>query len=209
MTSPATAARVLLPPDNSPASSRPFARAKYARFRQLSYEFAKFAVIGVTGMVITNAVYDLLSARLGIEPVTATTIATIAAAIATYLGNRSWSFGTRQRTGVVREIIIFAVLNGIGPLIQDATVAFNSCLLGLGHGKLAGLIALSSGIALATLFRFGPIGGSSGSPGRRRECQAARTGLGSVCGSFTPVRSRSPAVGQHSSAHVTDGPGRR
>jgi putative flippase GtrA len=166
-------------------------------------------VIGVTGMVITNAVYDLLSARLGIGPVTATTIATIAAAIATYLGNRSWSFRTRQRTGVVREIIIFAVLNGIGPLIQDATVAFNSCLLGLGHGKLAGLIALSSGIALATLFRFGPIGGSSGSPGHRRECQAARTGLGSVCGSFTPVRSRSPAVGQRSSAHVTDGPGRR
>jgi hypothetical protein len=159
-------------------------------------------VIGVNGMVITNAVHDLLSARLGIGPVTATTIATIP-------GNRSWSFRTRQRTGVVREIIIFAVLNGIGPLIQDATVAFNSCLLGLGHGKLAGLIALSSGIALATLFRFGPIGGSSGSPGRHRECQGARTGLGSGCGSFTPVRSRSPAVGQHSSAHVTDGPGRR
>jgi len=124
-------------------------------------------------------------------------------------GNRSWSFRTRQRTGVAREIIIFAVPNGVSPLIQDATMAFNSCLLGLGHGKLAGLIALSSGIALATLFRFGPIGGSSGSPGHRRECQAARTGLGSVCGSFTPVRSRSPAVGQRSSAHVTDGPGRR
>lgn len=161
-------------------------------------------------MVITNAVYDLLAARLGTGPATATTIATIAAAIATYLGNRSWSFRTRRRTGVVREIIILlAALNGIGPLVQDATVAFNSCLLGLGHGKLAGLIALSSGIAPATLFRFGPIGGSSGSPGRRRECQAARTGLGSVCGSFTPVQSRAPAVGRHASAHVTDDPGRR
>jgi hypothetical protein len=29
----------------------------------------------------------------------------------------------------VREIIIFAVLNGISLLIQDATVAFNSYLL--------------------------------------------------------------------------------
>jgi hypothetical protein len=28
----------------------------------------------------------------------------------------------------VREIIIFAVLNGIGPLIQDATVAFNTAV---------------------------------------------------------------------------------
>jgi hypothetical protein len=46
------------------------------------------------------------------------------------------------------------VLNGIGLLIQDATVAFNYYLLPLGHAKLAGLIALNSGIALATLFRF-------------------------------------------------------
>ncbi len=131
-----------------------FARAQYERFRQLIYEFAKFAVIGVTGVVITNAVYDLLYIHLGIGPVKATTIATITAAIATYLGNRYWSFRTRQRTGVVREIVIFAVLNGIGLLIQDATVAFNYYLLGLGHNKLAGFIALNSGIALATLFRF-------------------------------------------------------
>ena len=131
-----------------------FARTQYERFRQLSYEFAKFAVVGVVGVVITNAVYDLLFIHLGIGPVTSTTIATVVAAIATFLGNRYWSFRTRQRTGVVREIIVFAVLNGIGLLIQDATVAFNYYLLGLGHNKLAGFIALNSGIALATLFRF-------------------------------------------------------
>ena len=33
-------------------------------------------------------------------------------------------------------------------------MAFNYYLLHLGHNKLAGLIALNSGIALATLFRF-------------------------------------------------------
>jgi len=87
-------------------------------------------------------------------PVSSTTIATIVAAIATYLGNRYWSFRTRQRTGVVRELIIFAVLNGIGLLIQDATVAFNYYLLDLGHDKLAAFTALNLGIALATLFRF-------------------------------------------------------
>jgi putative flippase GtrA len=131
-----------------------FARAQYERFRQLIYEFAKFAVIGVTGVFITNAVYDLLDIHLGIGPVESAAIATIVAAIATYLGNRYWSFRTRQRTGVVREIIIFAVLNGIGLLIQDAAVAFNCYLLHLGHHKLAGFVALNTGIALATLFRF-------------------------------------------------------
>ncbi len=130
------------------------ARAQYERFRQLTYEFAKFAVIGIIGVFVTNAVYDLLYIHLGMGPVKSTTIATIVAAIGTYLGNRYWSFRTRQRTGVMREIVIFAVLNGIGLLIQDATVAFNYYLLHLGHNKLAGFIALNAGIALATLFRF-------------------------------------------------------
>jgi len=130
------------------------ARAQYERFGQLVYEFAKFGVIGVAGLFITNAVYDLLFLHWGVGPVTSTTLATLVAAIATYLGNRYWSFRTRQRTGVVRELIIFAVLNGIGLLIQDAAVAFNYYLLQLGHDKLAGFVALNLGIAVATLFRF-------------------------------------------------------
>ena len=130
------------------------ARAQYERFRSLIHEFAKFAVIGVAGVFITNAVYDLLYVHLGLGPVTSTTIATLVATIASYLGNRYWSFHDRQRTGVVREIVVFAVLNGIGLLIQDAAVAFNYYTLGLGHDKLAGFIALNSGIVLATLFRF-------------------------------------------------------
>ena len=130
------------------------ARAQYERFRSLIHEFAKFAVIGVAGVVITNGVYDLLFIHLGVGPVTSTTIATIVATIASYLGNRYWSFRDRQRTGVAREIVIFTVLNGIALLIQDATVAFNYYLLGLGHDKLAGFIALNAGIVLATLWRF-------------------------------------------------------
>jgi putative flippase GtrA len=130
------------------------ARAQYERFRQVIYEFARFGVIGVAGLFITNAVYDALFLHLRVGPVTSTTIATIVAAICTYLGNRYWSFRARQRTGVVRELVIFAVLNGIGVLIQDAAVAVNYYLLQLGHNKLAGFAALNFGIALATLFRF-------------------------------------------------------
>ena len=131
-----------------------FARAQYERFRQLIPEFAKFAVIGITGVFITNAIYDLLNLHLGIGPVTSATIATIIATIVSYLGNRYWSFRTRQRTGVAREVIVFAVLNGIGLLIQDAAVAFNSYLLHLQHNHTAAFLALNIGIVLAMLFRF-------------------------------------------------------
>lgn len=131
-----------------------FARAMYERFRHLIHEFAKFGVIGIIGLLITNLVYDLLYNHVGLGPVTSTTIATVAAAIVTYIGNRYWSFRHRERPGVVREAIIFCVLNGIGLLIQDAAVAFNYYVLGLGNNKVAGFIALNCGIGIATLFRF-------------------------------------------------------
>jgi putative flippase GtrA len=89
-----------------------------------------------------------------VGPVLSTTLSTIVAAVATYLGNRYWSFRSRLRTGVTREITIFAVLNGVGLLIQDAATAFNCYLLGLGHDKLAVFVALNLGIAIAALFRF-------------------------------------------------------
>ena len=131
-----------------------FVRARYERFRRLIHEFAKFAVIGTAGVFVTNGVYDLLSLHHGVGPVLSATIATIVAAVGTYLGNRYWSFRARQRTSVAREVVVFAVLNGVGLLIQDATVAFNSYVLGLGHHRLAAFLALNLGIALATLFRF-------------------------------------------------------
>jgi putative flippase GtrA len=128
-------------------------RALYARFRMIIHEFAKFGVIGGIGLFITNVGYDLLHSH-GVGPVTSTTLATIAATIVAYVGNRYWSFRHRERTGVPRETVIFFVLNGIGLLIQDAAVGFNSYVLHLEHHKLAEFLALNIGIAIATLFRF-------------------------------------------------------
>lgn len=130
------------------------ARTLYERFRQLIHEFAKFGVIGVLGLIITNGVYDVLHNQSGVGPVTSTTIATIVATIVAYIGNRYWSFRHRTRTGILRETVVFFVLNGIGLLIQDAAVGFNYYALDMRHSRAAGFIALNVGIALATLFRF-------------------------------------------------------
>jgi putative flippase GtrA len=133
-------------------------RALYLRFRQVIHEFAKFGVIGVIGLLITNVGYALLHSH-GVGPVTSTTVATIIATIVAYVGNRYWSFRHRERTGVAREGVIFFALNGIGLLIQDGVVALNyyivsPWLLGTSHNKLAEFLALNAGIAIATLFRF-------------------------------------------------------
>jgi len=129
-------------------------RALYERFRQIIHEFAKFGVIGVIGLLITNVGYALLHGKGVMGPVSATTVATIVATCVTYVGNRYWSFKHRERTNVPREGIIFFALNGIGLGIQDAVVAFNYYILGLGGNKLAEFVALNVGIALATVFRF-------------------------------------------------------
>ncbi|HUK71365.1 MAG TPA: GtrA family protein [Streptosporangiaceae bacterium] len=126
----------------------------YERFRHLIDEAAKFGVVGVVGVVITNGGYGVLHNTFGMGPVTSTTIATIVATAVSFVANRYWSFRHRERTGVARETVIFFILNGFGLLIQDAVVAFNFYILGNQHNKAAGLIALNVGIALATLFRF-------------------------------------------------------
>jgi putative flippase GtrA len=128
--------------------------SRYERFRRPVGQFARFAVVGVAGVFVANAVYDLLCFRAGLGSVQCATIATLVAAVGTYLGNRYWSFRDRKRGGIAREVAAFALLNGVGLLIQDAAVAFNCYLLELGNDRLAAFVALNLGIALATLFRF-------------------------------------------------------
>ena len=129
-------------------------RALYERFRHLIHEAAKFGVVGIVGVFITNGCYDLLHSGYHVGPVTATTVATIIATGVSYVANRYWSFRDRERTGVARETVIFFVLNGIGLLIQDAVVAFNFYILDNQHTRVTEFVALNLGIALATLFRF-------------------------------------------------------
>jgi len=129
-------------------------RGLYVRFQRLIHEAAKFGVVGIVGVFITNGGYALLHNTFGLGPVTSTTIATIVATAVSYVANRYWSFRHRERTSVAREGVIFFVLNGIGLLIQDAVVAFNFYILNNGNNKAAEFIALNVGIALATLFRF-------------------------------------------------------
>ena len=129
-------------------------RGLYVRFQRLIHEAAKFGVVGIVGVFITNGGYALLHNTFGLGPVTSTTIATIVATAVSYVANRYWSFRHRERTSVAREGVIFFVLNGIGLLIQDAVVAFNFYILSNGNNKAAEFIALNVGIAIATLFRF-------------------------------------------------------
>jgi putative flippase GtrA len=127
-------------------------RALYERFRHLIHEGARFGVVGGIGFVITDGGTNLLQSPLH-GWLKANVIATVAAMIVTYLGNRYWTFRHRERSGTGRETILFFVLNGMGLVIQLACIGITNYAFGR-TDKLVTNIALLVGIGLGTLFRF-------------------------------------------------------
>jgi putative flippase GtrA len=80
----------------------------------------KFALVGGTCFVITMVVdYGLKFTVLDNKPVTALTIATIVATIASYLLNRGWSFRTRGGRRRHHEMALFFLISGIGIVLND------------------------------------------------------------------------------------------
>jgi putative flippase GtrA len=127
----------------------------YRRFRQLIHEGAKFGVVGGIGFVVTEAGFNLLHYDAGAGLFTANAIATLAATVVTFLGNRYWTFRHREGHGTARESVMFFVLNGVGLLIQYASVEFAKEVMGVpASDKVEINVAYLFGIALATLFRF-------------------------------------------------------
>jgi putative flippase GtrA len=125
----------------------------YERFRHLIHELAKFGVIGGVGFIVTLVGADLLRFDAGLGKYKAVTVATVVATLVTFFGNRYWTFRHRERTGTGRESVLFFVMNGVGLLIQYASIFAFQDLAGL-NGKLWYNLANFVGIVFGTIFRF-------------------------------------------------------
>jgi putative flippase GtrA len=125
----------------------------YAKFRHLIHEMFKFGIVGGVGFVVSLVGADLLRYDAGFGKYKALTVATLAATVVTFIGNRYWTYRNRPRTGTARESITFFVMNGIGILIQYASVFVIQDLVGL-SGKIWYNVANLLGIAIGTCFRF-------------------------------------------------------
>jgi putative flippase GtrA len=125
----------------------------YQRFRLLIHEGAKFLVIGGIGFVVTLGGADVLHLGLGVGKYSSITIATVAATLVTFIGNRYWTFKHRAGAGTTRESVMFFVLNGVGLLFQYACIWIVQDLLHH-EGGLWYNIANLVGIVFGTIFRF-------------------------------------------------------
>jgi putative flippase GtrA len=123
------------------------------RFRQLIGEGAAFCVVGGLAFLIVVAGSDLLRYVAGLGKYAAVTIATVVATAFSFTGNRLWTFRHRQGAGAALEAGLFFAFNGVGLLVQYATIGLITGPLGL-TDRLWYRIALVLGVGLGTLFRF-------------------------------------------------------
>ncbi|WP_348651169.1 GtrA family protein [Micromonospora sp. WMMD882] len=135
-------------------------RALLDRFGHLIHEMSKFATVGGAAFLLDFAIFNMLTAGRGMEPVTAKTISTVIAATVAFLGNRFWTWRHRERSNPVREYALFFFFNGVGLGIAVACLAISryglgSIWPGVFQTALADNIAsFVVGTGLGTLFRF-------------------------------------------------------
>jgi len=125
----------------------------YRRFADLIPELAKFGVVGLVGTIIDLGGADFLHVHMGLGPMVSKAISITAATIVTYLGSRFWTFRHRVNQALLREEILFAVLNLIGLGIAEVVIAVTTYGLDL-KSELAYNAASVVGTGLGTIFRY-------------------------------------------------------
>jgi putative flippase GtrA len=125
----------------------------YRRFAGLIAELFKFGLVGAIAAVVDlgGAAYLQGSGLAG--PLSAKAASVAAATVVSYLGNRYWTFRHRENHALLREWVVFVLLNVIGLVIAEAVIY--ATYYGIGaHGKLAYNLASFAGTVLGTVFRY-------------------------------------------------------
>lgn len=134
-------------------------RSSLLRVASLWTVIAKFGVVGLIALVVDVGLFNILRFAGGEgvlyeKPLTAKVISVVVATTVSYMLNRNWTFGDRQRSGFTREYIMFIVVNGIAMGIALVTLWFSHYILGFTNPVADNISANVIGLALGTLFRF-------------------------------------------------------
>ncbi|MFF9194529.1 GtrA family protein [Streptomyces sp. NPDC014779] len=129
--------------------------------RGLWREVAKFGVVGAVAFVVDAGGFNLLvfglpglgGGPMASYPVLASVVATAAAMVVGWYGNRYWTYGEQRTATTPREVVVFVLVNIAGILITAAPVYLSRELLGL-DSALSDNITRLIGWAAATLVRF-------------------------------------------------------
>ena len=131
------------------------------RVRGIWQEVAKFGVVGLMALVVDVGLFNLLrfagpdgEGLLFEKPLTAKVISVVLATTFSYFANRHWTFAERQRTGFLREYVLFFVINGIAMIFPLASLWISHYVLGFTSPLADNISANVIGLVLGTIFRF-------------------------------------------------------
>lgn len=122
-------------------------------WRLLLKELSAFGVVGACCFAIDVVLFQLLYAHAGVGAVTSKFLATVVSMTVAYFAHRYWSFSHRARTGVRREYLLFALVNGATLLLNLGGVALVRYPLGQ-ESALVLQLANIAGIAVGTVIRY-------------------------------------------------------
>ena len=125
----------------------------------LARQLAKFGVIGGCAFVIDVTVFNLLlyageSPILAGQPLWAKVVSSAVATVASWLGNRYWTFRHTLRAQAWRELALFVLMCTIGLGLSLLCLAISHYVLGLDSGLADNIAANVVGLAVGTTFRF-------------------------------------------------------
>ncbi|MFB7370180.1 GtrA family protein [Streptomyces sp. NPDC056222] len=128
--------------------------------RGLWREVAKFGVVGAVAFVVDAGGFNLLvfglpgvgDGPMASMPVLASVVATAAAMVVGWIGNRHWTYRDQRSETSSREVVVFVLVNLAGIVITAAPV-YLSRALGF-DSALTDNITRLFGWAVATLVRF-------------------------------------------------------
>ncbi|MEE1619944.1 GtrA family protein [Zafaria sp. Z1313] len=118
-------------------------------------EVMKFGVVGGIAFVIDTTIFLwAMNGPMHGSEVKAKVLAGIIATLFSWVANRYWTFRHRRRASVVRELVLFLVMNGIGLFIAAACVWVTKYWLQLTDKTSLFIAGSVVGLVLGTIFRF-------------------------------------------------------
>lgn len=121
-------------------------------------ELARFGSVGAVAYLVDLGLFNLLrfgpGELLGEKPLTAKVISVVVATLVSWLGNRYWTFARQRTEGRLRELVMFALVNGGGMLIAVACLWFSHYVLQLTSPLADNIAANVVGVGLGTVFRY-------------------------------------------------------
>ncbi|MQA33294.1 GtrA family protein [Modestobacter roseus] len=116
-------------------------------------ELGAFGVVGAACFVLDVGLFQLLYTQTALDAVAAKLASTLVAMTVAYVAHRHWSFAHRAHTGVRREYLLFAVVNGATLVLGLLVVAVVRHVLHQDDPLVLQAANVAS-IGLGTLLRF-------------------------------------------------------